>query len=951
MIPRLSKITALSVFAAPSFLMAAPAELARESFDGTGGAIGFATSVPEFDEPTIATSDFFGVTPNNGSKTIGGTITGGDGASMFAGEDLDTAPNNNPATLSVTLNPVNILGKTNTSVKMLLAAPGTGPAVGGTQSFYDWAATAADIDMLRVEASVDGGPFNRLAQFAPTTATLNQSLSLDTDGDGLGGQGTVLTAAYQEFNFPVPTGSTVQVRVVMHSNATNEYLCVDNIRVFGDSPVTSPPALSGVSSTPLVFTEGGAAAPLASALTVTDTDSATLPSASVVITQNLTSTEDVLAATPAGAILAGDILYSPTTGTLTISRVAPLADYQAVLGSVTYRNTNGSNPNTGTRQITFSTTDGINASNTPVREVQIVDNISSQTLPFTESFETDGRGTRYALTGRFTNGTALFDRGLPAATNLDGTFGVIAEDTQLDAAPVKAVDFILNTAGRVGVTATVRLGTIGGSVFDTGDTIAIEASVNGGAYTTIAAFRSTTSLNGSLALDADNSGTGEGTPLGSALQDFTFNMPAANTLGLRIRCQTNSASERLVVDRVAVQGTLMEFSIGDASGSESGGTQTFTVTRTSSSGADTIDFATSNGTAVAGSDFTTNTGTLSFADGQLTRTITTTISPDSTVELDETYTVTLTNPSRGAITDATGTGTITNDDSAVISITGGGSVAEGDSGTASLPFTVSLTNPVDVAVSVDRGTLATGSATAGTDFTALSGSLTIPAGDTTANFNVAVTGDNTVEADETVDAAISNLSAGSRNVTLGTSSATGTITDDDPLLVAGSGALAVRIGTSGKLKAGDLLALTTIVEGRAVSLVSVQSGPTTAGGTVTIVDGWVYYQPPAGFSGVDSFTYTITDGVQTVTGTVSVSTSAATGQTFNIYRLVDEGAGKRVLCLGIPGRTYQLQIAPNVADWAPLGSPVVCPPTGAMSLLDPGPLPPSRFYRVVETAP
>jgi hypothetical protein len=661
----------------------------------------------------------------------------------------------------------------------------------------------------------------------------------------------------------------------------------------------------------------------------------------VVISQNLTSTEDVLAATPSGAILAGDIVYTAATGTLAITRAASPADYQAVLRSVTYRNSNVSNPNTVTRQITFTTTDGVNASNSPLREVQIVDNISSQTLPFTESFEIDGRGTRYALVGRFTNGAAMFDRGTPSGTtNLDGTSGVIAEDTLQNAAPVKAVDIQLNTAGYVGVTASVRLGTLGGAVFDTGDTIAIEASVDGGAFSTISSFRSTVALNGSLALDANNDGTIDGVSLGAALQNFTFAMPTATTLTLRVRCQTNSSGERLVVDRVVVQGTLMDFSIGDASGSESGSTQTFTVTRSSSVGADTINFATSSGTAVSGTDFTASSGTLNFADGQATRPITITISPGKTVELDETYSVTLSTPSRGSISDAIGTGTITNDDSAVISLTSS-SVAEGDSGSAPLPFTLSLTNPVDIAVTVDASTLNTGSATGGTDFTALSGiTVTIPAGSTTADFNVTVTGDNVVEADETVAASIASLVASGR------------IVDDDPLLVAAAGALGVNFGTSGKIKASSLLGQTTIVEGRTVSLVSVQSGPTAMGGTVTIVDGWIYYQPAAGFSGSDSFTYTITDGVQTVTGTVAVTTNPTpSGQTSNIYRLVDENGGKRVLALGIPGRTYQLQTSPNLAVWTSLGAAVISPATGAISLLDPGPLPPTRFYRLMETAP
>ena len=213
-------------------LMAASTEIARESFEGAAGAIGFTTSVPQFDEPTVATSDFFSVILNNGTKLSGGTINGGDGASMFAAEDIDTVPGPGVGpTQSITFNPVDISGKTSTSVKILLAAPGTGPAGGGTQNFYDWSVTAADIDFIRVEASVDGGSFIRLAQFSPSTATLNQPLSLDTDGDGLGGQGIALTAAFQEFDLPFSTGASVQIRVVMHSNATSEYLCIDNVRI------------------------------------------------------------------------------------------------------------------------------------------------------------------------------------------------------------------------------------------------------------------------------------------------------------------------------------------------------------------------------------------------------------------------------------------------------------------------------------------------------------------------------------------------------------------------------------------------------------------------------------------------------------------------------------------------------------------------------------------------
>jgi hypothetical protein len=392
-----------------------------------------------------------------------------------------------------------------------------------------------------------------------------------------------------------------------------------------------------------------------------------------------------------------------------------------------------------------------------------------------------------------------------------------------------------------------------------------------------------------------------------------------------------------------------------AEGSGSGSTPlTFTVARTGNTAGDVVlNYAvTGSGLNPANAaDFTgvLPAGTVTILAGQASATLTLNAAKDSTVELDENFTVTLSDPNAGVITSPTAVGTVLNDDSSVVSLAAA-SVNEGDSGSAQLVFTVSLTHPVDVALTLDRVTLATGSATGGTDFTALAAaSLSIPAGEISATFAVMVAGDNDVEPDETVAASLSNLVASSRSVTLGTAAATGTILNDDPLLVAAPGSLAVKTGASAKLKIADLLALTTPVEGRAVSLVSVQSLPTAAGGSVVIVGAWISYQAPAGYVGLDSFVYTISDGVQTVNGTVSVSIATQSGTTPNVYRLSDEGAGKRLLSLGIPGRPYQLQVSSDLVAWTPLGVVVLCPAAGSMSFLDPGPLPPSRFYRVVET--
>lgn len=84
----------------------------------------------------------------------------------------------------------------------------------------------------------------------------------------------------------------------------------------------------------------------------------------------------------------------------------------------------------------------------------------------------------------------------------------------------------------------------------------VEASVNGGAFTTVGNFRSTGALNFPMAQDTNADNVGDGPVLTAALQDFTLSLPAASTLGLRVRFQSNSLGERLVADRIAVNGSL-----------------------------------------------------------------------------------------------------------------------------------------------------------------------------------------------------------------------------------------------------------------------------------------------------------------------------------------------------------------------------------------------------------
>jgi len=166
-------------------------------------------------------------------------------------------------------------------------------------------------------------------------------------------------------------------------------------------------------------------------------------------------------------------------------------------------------------------------------------------------------------------------------------------------------------------------------------------------------------------------------------------------------------------------------------------------------------------------------------------------------------------------------------------------------------------------------------------------------------------------------------------------------------LQAGAITMSLEPGSSGKVTVASVLAQASGAVGP-VQLAGVPSS-SVQGGTISLVDGWIVYQPVAGFSGADSFEYFIEDSVTTATGTVSVAVAHGVGETFNILGIVNEGAGKRVTSLGIPGRSYQVQSTENLTTWSNLGPPQVCPNSGVISVLDPGPLPPSRFYRTIES--
>jgi hypothetical protein len=102
-------------------------------------------------------------------------------------------------------------------------------------------------------------------------------------------------------------------------------------------------------------------------------------------------------------------------------------------------------------------------------------------------------------------------------------------------------------------------------------------------------------------------------------------------------------------------------------------------------------------------------------------------------------------------------------------------VMEGQSGTRTAVFTVRLSATLSQPVTVNYATAATGTATAGTDYLAASGTLTIAAGATSALINVTVIGDTAQEPRETFFVNLTNP----MRAALADGQGQGTIIDDE----------------------------------------------------------------------------------------------------------------------------------------------------------------------------
>lgn len=290
---------------------------------------------------------------------------------------------------------------------------------------------------------------------------------------------------------------------------------------------------------------------------------------------------------------------------------------------------------------------------------------------------------------------------------------------------------------------------------------------------------------------------------------------------------------------------------------------TISLTNPAGPGGVPYTVTTASGTATSGTDFVGGTLNGTIAAGSLSANFNVAITGDTLNEADENFFINVSGVSNATVGDSQALITITNDDALPSLSVGDVSLTEGNSGTTSAVFTVTLSPVSGQAVSVNYAT-ADNTATQPADYGNTFGTLTFAPGTTTQTIAVPVVGETAPEANETY---FVNLS-GATNATIADAQGIGTITNDDvPVTVnpatlpngAVAAAYSQTITASGGVAPYSFAPTAgALPAGLSLSTGGVISGTPTAGGsfnfTVTATDSSPF---PGPFAGTRAYTLTI----------------------------------------------------------------------------------------------
>ena len=665
-----------------------------------------------------------------------------------------------------------------------------------------------------------------------------------------------------------PTTAPLTVRYTVAGSATPGS---DYVALTGSVTIPAGSASATITVTPIDDTLAEADETVIATLTADDAYAIGTPgAATVTIISNDPPTVTIAATTPTASET------GPTAGAFTVTRVGPTTAALTVLYTVA-----GSATPASDYQALFGS-------------VTIPAGSATATITVTPINDTLAEADETVVVTLAANAAYLV--GTPNAA----TVTIISNDP-----PTVTIAATTPTANEAGTTAGVF------TVTRTGPTTAALAVLYGvtGSATPASDYQT---LSGGVTIPAGSAtATITVTPIDDALAEANETVIVALTANAAYLVGTpGSATVTIVSDdppTVTIAATT-------PTASETGPTAgVFTVTRTGPTTAALTVLYAVTGTATPTSDYQTLSGSVTIAAGSATAIITVTPIDDAMAEDNETVVVTLTaNAAYLVGTPGSATVTIVSNDSPTVTIAATTPTAREIGPTAGV-FTVTRTGPTTAPLTVFYAV--TGTATAGSDYQGLPGSVTLPTGSATATLTVTPLDDQIIEPDETV---VITLSANAAYLVGTPASATVTIVSDDLPSVtivattpttteAGSGAftvtrtgpttapLTVRYSVAGSATAGSdyqtLSGTVTVLAGSAtapITVVAIDDDIVESDETVVVTLG----SDPAYLVGTPgAATVTITsDDRPTVTIVATTPTASEAGPTAGAFTVTRTGA-------------------------------------------------------------
>jgi hypothetical protein len=231
--------------------------------------------------------------------------------------------------------------------------------------------------------------------------------------------------------------------------------------------------------------------------------------------------------------------------------------------------------------------------------------------------------------------------------------------------------------------------------------------------------------------------------------DVSYNGTATGVASSSVSSANNALSINNTAPVVAnFRGTVTVVSLPGATRTvgEADESTTFNITRSGGTNSTvTVTFSTANGTALAGSDYVSTNGTLTFNPGETFKSVAVSLIDNENHENSETFQFRLTSPVGGALGTGTTTVTITDDDQSTVAFTSANRTTFETNVVLEVPIV--RTGNADSAVSVRYATVAA-TATATSDFTSASGTLSFASGETNKTVSLTVKDDSANEPDE-----------------------------------------------------------------------------------------------------------------------------------------------------------------------------------------------------------